>query len=77
MWGFIRGVWCGKSAAFDHLLVGFLAFRSGREIFVHSAAFHDENYAASGGGVMKKVAVHGDDIGIHAGSDGANFIFQA
>jgi hypothetical protein len=58
-------------------LVGFLAFRSGCEIFVHFAGFHDEDDAASGGGVIERVAVHGDDIGVHTWSDGADFVFEA
>ena len=76
MWGFIRGVWCARAPRLGHLakLVGFLGFRSGCEILVHFAGFHDENDAAGGGGVIERVAAHGDDIGVHARSDGANFV---
>lgn len=40
------------------------------------AAFHDEDDAAHGGDVFKRITIEGDDVGVEAGCDGANAILD-
>src|SRR5256885_7227473 len=58
-----------------------LGLRSGLgaagEVLEDLARFHDEDDAADGGGIAQRIAVHSDDVGVHAGRDGTDLILQA
>src|SRR5215510_3939899 len=35
------------------------------DVLVHDPAFHHEHDSAEGGDVLQRIAVHGDDVGLH------------
>ena len=50
--------------------------RSGQLVLVDLPAFHDEDDAPNGGNVLQRIAVNGDDVCLHAGSDGTDFVLH-
>jgi hypothetical protein len=50
------------------------SLRGGCEVFYQNTALHDENCPSSGSDVQNGIAIEGDDIGIHAWSDGSYLI---
>jgi hypothetical protein len=53
----------------EHLAAGSL-------VFINSPVLHHEDHTANGGDVLCRIAIHRDNVSLHAGSDGAYFILH-
>jgi len=47
------------------------------QILKYFSAFHHENDPFRGGDVLQRVTIESDDVGVEAGSDGADTVLQA